>query len=94
MPQDEERYLITIEKYDDPEWSYYHGEILSLTSKHNLVVAQQLWLKSRKSFLDTVSQGAVATWSVISLRYLPAIHFQGFTRSLPLPVLTVSKSDA
>ena len=37
-------------------------------------------------------QGAVATWSLISMRYLSMIlDFYGLTRSLLLPVLTRSK---
>ena len=40
-------------------------------------------------------QGAVATWSVISMRYfLTILDFHGWTRSLPLPVLTRSKCDS
>src|SRR5215207_10861040 len=40
-------------------------------------------------------QGAIATWSVISMRYFLTIFDSlGLTRSLPLPVLTRSKCDS
>ena len=43
-----------------------------------------------RSWIGSV-QGAVATWSVISMRYFPIIpDFYRSTRSLPLPVLTRS----
>src|SRR5215204_3651640 len=59
--------------------------------------------RSQRSFASKVRnyswigsvQGAVATWSVISMRYfLTIFDSHGFTRSLPLPVLTRSKCDS
>ena len=39
-------------------------------------------------------QGAVATWSVISVQYFQTVlESHALTRSLPLPVLTPSKHD-
>src|SRR5215212_1571758 len=57
----------------------------------------------RRSFASKVGndswigsvQGAVATWSVISMRYfLTILDSHGLTRSLSLPVLTRSKCDS
>ena len=58
------------------------------------------WSKIKNGFASKVRkcawtgsvQGAVATWSVISMRYfLTIVDSHDLTRSLPLPVLTRSK---
>src|SRR5690349_18051566 len=52
-------------------------------------------LKFRKCAWTESVQGAVATWSVISMRYfLTIVDSHDLTRSLPLPVLTRSKCDS
>src|ERR1043165_5074495 len=52
-------------------------------------------LKVRKCAWTGSVQGAVATWSVISMRYfLTMVDPHDLTRSLPLPVLTRSKCDS
>src|SRR6185369_17826812 len=58
-------------------------------------VARSFALKVRKCAWTGSVQGAVATWSVISMRYFPTIvDSHDLTRSLPLPVLTRSKCDS
>ncbi len=55
--------------------------------------APKLCLKSKdRTWIGSV-QGAVATWSVIGMRYFRRILTPMVTRSLSLPVLTRSKND-